>query len=204
VQPAYSGYPPPGYPPYPPPGYPPYPPQVATAPNGAPLADFGSRLLAWLIDRTIVGAIALALDAPAFAWWFSSWFHALDEQQRAHPGQPIEPNSADFMRHYAVVLGVAVAASVIVSFCYYVYGVKNGQTIGKRAMKLRIVRLTDGRPPARGELAKRWAVQDIAGGLIPLASGLFSWLDGLWQLWDKPYRQCLHDKWPATTVVKVV
>ena len=31
----------------------------------------------------------------------------------------------------------------------------------------------------------------------------FSWIDGLWQLWDQPYRQCLHDKWAGTVVVKV-
>jgi hypothetical protein len=28
-------------------------------------------------------------------------------------------------------------------------------------------------------------------------------LDPLWCLWDKPYRQCLHDKPAKTVVVKV-
>ena len=32
----------------------------------------------------------------------------------------------------------------------------------------------------------------------------FRWIDGLWQLWDQPYKQCLHDKWPGTVVIKVV
>jgi hypothetical protein len=30
-----------------------------------------------------------------------------------------------------------------------------------------------------------------------------SYLDGLWQLWDKPYLQCLHYKFAQTVVVKV-
>ena len=42
-------------------------------------------------------------------------------------------------------------------------------------------------------LAKRFLVQDVAGSFVPF----FSWLDGLWQLWDKPYQQCLHDKFAA-------
>ena len=39
----------------------------------------------------------------------------------------------------------------------------------------------------------------VAGGLIPF----FSYVDGLWQLWDKPYLQTLHDKFAQTVVVKV-
>ena len=31
----------------------------------------------------------------------------------------------------------------------------------------------------------------------------FSYLDGLWQLWDKPFLQTLHDKAAQTVVVKV-
>jgi hypothetical protein len=47
-------------------------------------------------------------------------------------------------------------------------------------------------------LVKRLAVT-IGCYFVP---GLY-YLDGLWQLWDKPYQQCLHDKWPRTGVVKV-
>jgi hypothetical protein len=38
----------------------------------------------------------------------------------------------------------------------------------------------------------------VVAGFVP---GL-QLIDGLWQLWDQPYRQCLHDKWPGTIVVK--
>ena len=73
-----------------------------------------------------------------------------------------------------------------------------GQTIGKRAMKIRVVRLADGGPVGTSLATRRWLVE-VGCGLI----GVVALLDGLWQLWDQPYRQCLHDKWPQTVVVKV-
>jgi hypothetical protein len=48
-------------------------------------------------------------------------------------------------------------------------------------------------------LVKRWAVQWAAGSVVPL----LHYLDGFWQLWDKPLQQCLHDKAANTVVVKV-
>jgi uncharacterized RDD family membrane protein YckC len=47
--------------------------------------------------------------------------------------------------------------------------------------------------------AKRYLVENVGGTLVPF---LF-YLDGLWQLWDKPYQQTLHDKFAQTVVVKV-
>jgi hypothetical protein len=42
--------------------------------------------------------------------------------------------------------------------------------------------------------------------LIPLVGtvvGMYNWADSLWLLWDKPNRQCLHDKFGRTAVVKL-
>ncbi|WP_426509365.1 RDD family protein [Dactylosporangium sp. McL0621] len=77
---------------------------------------------------------------------------------------------------------------------------RTGVTWGKRAMKLQLIRLDDlAAPVDRGVLAKRWATQSLVGAVVPF----FSWVDGLWQLWDKPYQQCLRDKAAGTIVVKV-
>jgi hypothetical protein len=48
--------------------------------------------------------------------------------------------------------------------------------------------------------AKRYLVQHVAGTFVPF----FSYIDGFWQLWDKPYLQTLHDKAAQTVVVKVL
>jgi uncharacterized RDD family membrane protein YckC len=66
-------------------------------------------------------------------------------------------------------------------------------------MKIKVVTL-DGGPVDRGIAAKRWAASSLAGTVIPA----FTWIDGLWQLWDQQLRQCLHDKFARTVVVKGV
>jgi uncharacterized RDD family membrane protein YckC len=75
----------------------------------------------------------------------------------------------------------------------------DGQTVGRRVMKIAVVPLDPQSRMTRGRYAKRWLVQVPLASLVPF----FSYLNGLWQLWDKPYRQCLHDKWPQTVVVKI-
>jgi hypothetical protein len=52
---------------------------------------------------------------------------------------------------------------------------------------------------SRGGYALRWVIQWMVGAVVPL----FTIIDGLWQLWDKPLQQCLHDKAAETVVVKV-
>lgn len=51
----------------------------------------------------------------------------------------------------------------------------------------------------RGMLAKRW-VSALGCAIFASCGGI---LDPLWLLWDRPYRQCLHDKWPRTIVVQL-
>jgi uncharacterized RDD family membrane protein YckC len=92
---------------------------------------------------------------------------------------------------------------VLLQLAYYVYTVefmhRSGQTLGKKMLNIRVIPLDPARPLTRGMAAKRYLVQHIAGTLVPF----FSYIDGLWQLWDKPYLQTLHDKVAQTVVVKV-
>jgi len=60
-------------------------------------------------------------------------------------------------------------------------------------------------PTAGGQLTRavavrRWLVDSLGAQLVPF----LHLLDGLWQRWDQPYRQCLHDKAADTAVVKVM
>jgi uncharacterized RDD family membrane protein YckC len=89
---------------------------------------------------------------------------------------------------------------LLLTYVYYVEMMfRSGQTLGKRAMKLRVVPLDPAARLTRPVAVRRWLVQFPAGMLVPF----FNYLDGLWQLWDKPYQQCLHDKFARTAVVKV-
>ena len=183
-----------GYGPYqqqPPPGYRPLPPSLS--PAGQPLADFGVRLLAYVIDMAILTAVAMALAIPVFLIAFYTMAPEVDPQTG---GFAVGPFLLTFL---FIELGFLLALLA----AYYVYYVemmyRSGQTVGKKAMKLRVVPIEPGATLTRGMAAKRYAVEFVGGMLIPF----FSYLDGLWQLWDKPYLQTLHDKVAQTVVVKV-
>lgn len=95
-------------------------------------------------------------------------------------------------------LGI-IAISLVLAYVYHVEMMfKTGQTFGKKMMNLRIVPLDPTRSLDRPAAAKRFLVQQLSGFFPGL-----SYLDGLWQLWDKPWQQCLHDKFAGTVVVKV-
>jgi uncharacterized RDD family membrane protein YckC len=186
-------YPPPGY--QVPPGYAVPPPAYRVvlpplSPGGQRLAEFGDRALAFIIDMLIIGAINIVITVPVYVVMF---LVVLDPvQTTTDPFTVIGP-----------LLGTALAVVVLSLLAAYVYEVelmyRTGQTVGKRAMKLRIVPLDPAVTLTRQMAFKRFLVQHVATIFLP---GL-NWVDGLWQLWDKPYRQCLHDKFAETVVIKL-
>ncbi|GIG01668.1 RDD family protein [Catellatospora citrea] len=190
-------------PPPPPPGaWSPVP--VPVAPNGQPLASFGDRLLAFILDTFLVGAVALIFTIPLmFVWLFmiSNW----NQSQSAAYGDPYhEPTPDDLLGMFGLmflVVGGMFAINLLLTYLYFVeYQLRrNGETIGKRVLKLRVIKVQPGQALTRGDLTKRWAVERVVAAFVPF----FSYLDGFWQLWDKPLQQCLHDKAAQTVVVKV-
>jgi uncharacterized RDD family membrane protein YckC len=169
------------------------------SPGGRPLADFGNRLLAYLIDSAIIAGVTLVVALPVFLIFiFTVLRDAID--QTADDGTVPGEIVAEFL---LIGLLLQFGLLVFVLAATYVYHVemmyKSGQTVGKRVMKLRVVPLDPALPLTRGIAAKRWLAQFVGGSLLPF----FSYLDGLWQLWDKPYLQTLHDKFAQTVVVKV-
>jgi uncharacterized RDD family membrane protein YckC len=94
----------------------------------------------------------------------------------------------------------SVAVGLLFGYLYYVeYSLhQGGQTVGKRLAKIRVVPLNPVESLTRRHLALRYLSR--YGMSLVSVLGL---LDGLWQLWDKPYRQCLHDKAAKTVVVRL-
>lgn len=97
------------------------------------------------------------------------------------------------------VLGVivAIAAFFVYFLGYWTYfeGGETGQTLGKRAVGIR-VRSVDGGPAGYSKAFLRNLVARVIG-LFPFV-GL---IDVLWPLWDDK-KQCLHDKAASTVVVR--
>ena len=89
-------------------------------------------------------------------------------------------------------LGLSVVQMVIL--------VKHGQTIGKRALKIRIVRVSDESTPGfvKVVLLRIWVSSFISG--IPYVGVIFWIVDGLFIFRDD--RRCLHDLIANTKVIK--
>jgi uncharacterized RDD family membrane protein YckC len=161
------------------------------SPGGHRLAEFGDRLGAFIIDGLILGAISLVLLLPLYLYMFFNVLN-LDPYAQPDPFDVVGPFLLLGLAALVVILGVRYLYEVEAMF-------RSGQTIGKRALKLRVIPLDPSLPLDRTMAFKRFLVQFVATSIVP---GL-NWIDGLWQLWDKPYRQCLHDKWAQTVVIKI-
>ncbi|WP_431905184.1 RDD family protein [Micromonospora carbonacea] len=193
------GYPPPaGWRPPPRPGFAPAP----VGPGGQPLASFGDRLLAFLIDSAVAGLVVVTLFLPVMMY---VWFVVVDDFTRPDPvDQFLATHPKSFLTDFVLPLFLAELGLVVLMLgLYWLYHVeylrRSGQTLGKKVMKLRVVPLDPTRTLDRAMAGRRYLVQFVAATVVPG----FSYLDGFWQLGDKPWQQCLHDKFAGTVVVKV-
>jgi uncharacterized RDD family membrane protein YckC len=171
------------------------PPPAPIGPSGHPLATFGDRFLAYLIDSLIVGSVTFVLSCPIMIFTvFVPLINAADTMNEDRLPVAV-------FAWYLVFYAAVAAVQIILSYLYFVeYQLRSGQTVGKRVMSLRVLPIQPGQPLDRGILVRRYLVQFVAGLFVPL----LSLLDGLWQLWDKPHQQTLHDKVAETVVAKVV
>jgi uncharacterized RDD family membrane protein YckC len=127
------------------------------------LASFGIRLVAILIDSVLLG-IGLSIVRSPFRWGFS-------HHRFGFPGWSPLINAL-----YSILLWVGW----------------NGQTIGKKIMKIKVVR-EDGKPLDYPTAIIRYIGYIIS--TIPLFLGY------LWVIWDDK-KQGFHDKLARTLVVK--
>ncbi|GAA2689786.1 hypothetical protein GCM10010400_63550 [Streptomyces aculeolatus] len=77
---------------------------------------------------------------------------------------------------------------------------RSGQTVGKMLMSIRVGMLENGAVPAGGPGWIRAAVYSLPG-IVPCIGTLFWLYNVLSCTWDRPYRQCVHDKAAKTVVV---
>jgi len=141
------------------------------------LAGWWRRAFAALIDGVIIGAVAFAIMAVLGIGAFSV------------------DSTAGFVA-IGVAIFVAALVLAVVSLLYapFLMDRTNGQTLGRMATGIRVVR-TDGAPMTFSwamlrEVAMKWLV--IGGFGSALTFGIAPLLDILWPLWDEENR-ALHD-----------
>jgi uncharacterized RDD family membrane protein YckC len=153
---------------------------TAELPSGmAPLATPGQRLLARVIDSAVLAGLDFVMSV------------ALLGGDLSHPSE--------------VSQGRQVLVGVLTFVLYFAYEgamtAARGQTLGKLLLRIRAARLVDGGVPGRAGWT-RAAVYALPGILTAILIGPLFWLlNSLWCLWDRPFRQCLHDKAARTVVV---
>jgi uncharacterized RDD family membrane protein YckC len=90
--------------------------------------------------------------------------------------------------------GSAIALAIGIAYFGYFEGSPSGQTIGKRALGIRVVDFATGGPIGFGRAVVRFVGRYV--------SAIACFLGYLWMLWDKE-KQTWHDKFASDVVVPV-
>ena len=145
------------------------------------LASPGKRLVARIIDVAIIVAVAVFLAIAGIVTLGSS-----------------ADDSA-----VALFAGLGGIAMFFVLFLVYepTFIALKGQTLGKMAMRIMVVRADDGEVPGWGKAIGRWILPGLLS-VIPVVGGLLVLIVYLSLLWDDR-RQGWHDKMGTTVVINV-
>ncbi|MFC7930346.1 RDD family protein [Streptomyces cinereoruber] len=152
-----------------------------------PLADSGRRILARLIDWVIV-AVPLAIIGIPF---------------KVYDRVSSDDDFGDAVNSFNGGGQLVFQLITIVAYVAYdtILTARNGRTLGKKLMKLRVAMLNDGSTPPMSQSLLRAVVLWLPA-LICCAC-LWPLLLLILILVDKPYKQGLHDKAAKTVVVSV-
>ena len=190
-----------GVPPVPPPavaspyGFAPYGPPSATA--HLPRAGFGARFAAYLVDLIVITLLMVAAMVPLFAIGIATF--------QSEPGVCTDSVTGE---RYACELPTAgtVVSWLLFSLVFMVISVgvvylikarplsRTGQTIGKRALNIRVVREDSGQLLTGGQAVGREAFAYFISAQI-------FYLGYLWMLWDDK-KQTWQDKVVSSIVVR--
>jgi uncharacterized RDD family membrane protein YckC len=147
----------------------------------AGLASRWARLGAALIDSILVGIVVAIVSAP-----FINWHKVFNPDT----GESITFSTGQW---FGNLIGI------VLGFLYYWFMTQKwGQTLGKKLLKIRVVREEDGGAISNNQALSREAFYVVLGGIC----GCIGLIDILWILWDER-KQALHDKVAHTVVVKV-
>jgi uncharacterized RDD family membrane protein YckC len=178
---------------------------VVPTPHGHPLARPERRLAARFIDALAV----LGLNVVVNGWFIYQWWRDIapyitEFLRRAQASQPTgdipQPQRASGLEFAILFIGVALW------FAYEVPALANtGQTLGKRLLGLKVVRVEADTPLGYGRAIRRWNPIGLPTLLWPCGIGfVLQFMDCLFVAIDRsPLHQALHDRSAATVVVQI-
>ncbi|MFE7842773.1 RDD family protein [Streptomyces sp. NPDC057474] len=154
-------------------------------------AGLGRRLAARLVDSLVVGAVTAGAAVP----FGTKAMDHIDEKIDAAKlsGEKVTVWLVDGTT--SVYLGIILGVLFLVSALYEVLPTaKWGRTLGKKLLGIDVRDIEGIEPPSFGRSLRRWLVHTVSG-LVGIGV-----IGVLWCVWDKPWRQCWHDKAAHTFV----
>lgn len=150
------------------------------------LASPGRRLAARIVDIVIVVAVFIFLSIVGVVGILLG-----------------SETEQDFLASMTVFVGFTGLVFFSILFFLYepTFVALKGQTPGKMAMRIKVVRAEDGEVPGWGKAIGRWVLPGLLS-LIPTVGGLMALVVYLSLLWDDR-RQGWHDKMGTTVVIDV-
>lgn len=188
----------------------PYVYMTAPRPHGLALAPLGRRLVARLIDIAAVAAISALLTFYLIHQWLVEtrpfWVGVWRTFQAAGNGEPASSIDAPSMtgRGQWLQLGILFLV-MLIWLAYEVPFIANyGQTLGKRVMGIKVMRLESTERVGTGRALRRWNSLGIAVLLWQCGVGfVLQFIDCLSPVWNRPLHLAIHDRAAATIVVRV-
>jgi uncharacterized RDD family membrane protein YckC len=191
------GYPvPPGYPP--PPGYP-MPPYPQIRPHGFALAGLGQRLMARILDILAV----LVLNVVVNGWFAYQLWQEMAPVIQTAMTDPFGEQPQPTARMDTLLWTMLIIATLLWLLYEAPATGSRGQTLGKRIMQIKVVRLESTEPLGFGRAFRRWARLGLWTPLWGCAGLglLLQFIDSVSPLFDQRLHQALHDKTAQTVVV---
>ncbi|WP_449349625.1 RDD family protein [Streptomyces shaanxiensis] len=154
-------------------------------------AGLGRRLAARLLDTLVVGAVTAVAAVPLGT---KAADHISDKVDAAKlSGETVTVWLLDGTT--SVYLAIVVAVLLVAGTLYEALPTaKWGRTLGKKLLGLEVRDIEAHEPPSFGAALRRWLVYSVPG---LLGIGL---VGVVWCLFDRPWRQCWHDKAAHTFV----
>ncbi len=172
--------------------------------HGMPIAPMWSRLVARLIDILVVlGLNVLVNGWFAYQYWKEIYPEIASAFRATMANEKVEPLTASSRLSYLEIVIIVLAAALW--FAYEVPSIAgSGQTLGKRAMRIKVMRQESTEPVGFGRAIRRWNPLGLPTLMWYCGIGfLLQIADGLSPLFDWPLRRALHDRSAGTVVVRV-
>ncbi|MFI1482661.1 RDD family protein [Streptomyces sp. NPDC020747] len=164
---------------------------VARSQANARPAGLGKRFAARLVDTLVLAAVTGAAAVPLGTRALDHVNEKIDAAKLS--GETVTVWLLDGTT--AVYLGIILAVLLLFGVLYEALPTaKWGRTLGKKLCGLQVRDIEGGDPPSFGLALRRWLVYSVPGLLAIGVVGV------LWGAFDRPWRQCWHDKAAHTFV----